>query len=113
MKIYATSYFNVKIINLTVLLLLISGLVCAQTESIEKILNSDGTIKEGENGSYNISGYSLEFGANNEPRLIQSDRLNKAKGNSSVTWSSFGSGYNGVDNQVKTIAVIGTDIYIG
>ena len=94
--------------------LMVAGLLNAQTESIEKILNTDGTLKSVESGSYNATGYTIEIGENNVPKLINTERLNKEKGNSTVTWSSFGSGYNGVGGgSVKSIVVIGDNIYFG
>ena len=65
----------------------------AQTESVEKILNEDGTIKAGMNGSFNASGFNLSYGKNGEPVLQKSGSQNQL--NSTAVWSSVGSGRYG------------------
>ncbi len=76
-------------------------------KSVSEILEENGRIKSGVNGSYNASGYTLEYGESKEPIFKKSNSLQKV---STITWSALGSG---VGNSVSAIAVSGSDVYVG
>jgi len=75
----------------------------AQQQSVEKILNPDGTIKAGASGSYNAKGYKIVTENGTGKPVLQ-------KINSTFNWSALGTG---ADNIVYTITVSGTDVYVG
>jgi hypothetical protein len=102
MKKNASKLFKLILIQL----LLVSGLVIAQTKSAEKILNFDDTTKAGVSGTY-----TFISGENNEP-LLKADRLKKEMLSSNVTWYNFSTGVDVYP--VWTVDVSnGGDIYIG
>jgi hypothetical protein len=107
MKKYATNLIKLLFVEL----FLITGLVSAQNESVEKILNSDGTIKIGQDGLYYANDYTLVYGENNEPKLMKVDKLSKEKGSSTVSWTNFSSG---TGHWVYAVAKSGNgDVYAG
>ncbi len=93
-------------------LLFLFFLVCmsnfAQTESIDAILNEDGTIKTGIDGSYNVDGYVLQYGENNKPKLVK-----ESKSGTNVSWSGLGEGRNGMNGNIQTILIVDDNIYFG
>jgi len=76
-------------------------------KSVSEILNENGRIKSGVNGSYNARGYTLDYGKNKEPIFKKSNSLQKV---STITWSALGVG---ADSYVYAIAVSGSDVYVG
>ncbi len=131
---------------------------------IEEALNSDGTLKRGIQGSFNINGYTMRTGKNGEPIFLPKMQntasgtwdtqfgfplpgvagmvyalASDGQGNVYVggyfgaagglstpvnnivryniatnTWSALGSGSsNGVNNEVYTLAVMGSEVYVG
>ncbi len=94
--------------KISLIIFFISIINLAQTESVEKVLNEDGTIKTGENGSYNIDGYFLQYGENNEPKLLKN-----SESITNVVWDGIGEGRNGFNSSVTAIFVNGEDVYFG
>lgn len=84
--------------------------IFSQQEAIEKLLNSDGTLKKGVNGSFSAKGYNLTYGKNGEPVLTKTNSTT----NSVVTWNSLlGGPGNGINGTIYAIAICGSDIYFG
>jgi hypothetical protein len=94
-------------------LIILSTSLYAQQESVDMILNKDGRIKAGQNGSYNAKGYTIGYGKKGEPILRKS--FSPDNTTSTTTWSNLltdGKG-NGVNSWVTAIAVNGSDVYVG
>src|ERR1044071_4458490 len=76
------------------------------TPSLDHILNKDGTIKPGVEGSFNATGYNIEFAPDGSPVFKQGRMMNC---NEWASQFSFGA----ADGSVNAIAVNGTNVYIG
>ena len=102
--------FNIKQICFTAVFvfLLISQRSIAQNQiSFSEILDPNGKIKTNVSGSYNATGYTLEYGNNKEPIFT---KANSSQQSTTTTWSALGSGVNAT---VYAIAVSGSDVYVG
>ena len=101
------------ILKIFLLLFLLCGLdLYAQGENLDNVLNPDGTIKTGAIGSFNTSGYKLEKGINGAPVLKKINSPNIT--NSTASWSSLGTGKNGVEGTVNAIAINAAgDVFVG
>lgn len=84
-----------------------------QQESLDKALNENGSLKAGVSGSFDVSGYEMSYGEKGEPVFSKPGSVNKT--NTGVTWSSLGTGANGVSGSVYAFAVnsITGDVYVG
>lgn len=87
----------------SIVIILFSISLQGQQASIEKILNPDGTIKTGSNGSFSAEGYTIEPEKGTGVPMF--------KKNSSTETLTLIPAYP--SNAVKAIAVSGTDVYFG
>ncbi len=108
-------------IRIFILLILAVGTSFSQNsagEGLGSILDSEGSIKSGLNGSFNASGYDMQLDPETGKPFFR-PVANPNSTTSTIQWSkvSPGVGAMGVSNttntQVRAILVIGTDIYIG
>ncbi len=74
--------------------------------SLSEVLNSDGTLKHGISGSFNLLGYKMIYGKGGKPVFISTATVQTED----EGWYPLGTGVDGV---VYAIAVSGTDIYVG
>jgi len=80
-----------------------------EKHALKEVLNADGTLKGGVQGSFKVEGYEMSTGKNGEPIFLP-----KTQNTTTGTWSALGSGSgNGVSAQVEAIAVLGSDVYVG
>ena len=101
-----------SILAIVALAVLLPFYLLGQQESIEKILNEKGRIKNHSTGSYNAAGYEMTYGKNKEPIFKKSSSLQKTS--STYGWGTVGSGHNGTDNTINAIAVDGSgNMYVG
>jgi hypothetical protein len=115
-------FFNLKTLNVmkkkklyTVLVLLMVSVSLSNAQpafeqrSLEEALNPDGTLKRGVQGSFKVEGYTMRTGKNGEP-IFEPQTQHTASG----TWSSLGTGSsNGVNGEVRALAVVGNEVYVG
>ncbi len=103
---------QVKNIARMIILIIVMGTVLkAQTESVEKVLNTDGTIKTGITGSFNTAGYQMTLGKNNEPVFTATQNYQQTN---SYTWGKVGSGRNGTNGTVYAFALDDSgNVYVG
>ena len=75
--------------------------------SISSILNPDGTVKTGMNGSYNTQGFSMEYTSTGAPKFVSAENPLF-----STSWDTqfYPPGTN---DQVWALAVIGANLYVG
>ncbi|MEJ5261861.1 MAG: T9SS type A sorting domain-containing protein [Ignavibacterium sp.] len=82
--------------------------------SIKEILNEDGTIRKGVEGSFNAQGFEMYYGKNGEPIFLP--KIQKVTGRQ---WYPLGIGTNnGVSGNVtpisvSSIAVLGDNVFVG
>ncbi|MDP4196155.1 MAG: hypothetical protein Q8940_13950, partial [Bacteroidota bacterium] len=106
-KIWKTLSLLFCILNLN---LFLNTTIFSQQEAVEKVLNSDGTLKKGINGSFSTKGYNLTYGKNGEPVLTKAN----SNTNTSVTWNSLlGGPGNGINGPIHAIAIYGSQVYFG
>ncbi len=76
------------------------------------VLNPDGTLKPGIQGSFNPAGYRLAYGPKGEPRFVPASSATAAMAGCSDGWDNrfFG---DGVDSVVFALLVNGSDLYVG
>lgn len=76
---------------------------------LQNLLNSDGTIdlEQVESGSINLNGYQMSTNAEGNPVFFEANGET-----SNCQWEVFG-GACGASGTVSSMAVIGTDLYIG
>ncbi len=104
--------YNTKLVCFVIVFvfIILHQITFAQSQkSVSEILDENGRIKSGVNGSYNASGYTLDYGNNKEPVFKKSNSLQKV---STITWSALGSGTVGVEATVHAIAVSGSNVYV-
>ncbi|HLK97953.1 MAG TPA: hypothetical protein VK364_09310, partial [Hymenobacter sp.] len=81
-----------------------------EATSVGTILNPDGTVRAGAQGSFDASGYQLSYGPSGEPLL-------RPGGTAAPGWNSLDVDapglQNGVNGEVYALAVSGTDVYVG
>jgi hypothetical protein len=77
------------------------------TNSVAAVLNEDGSIQPGANGSFDVSGFSMAYGPNGAPRFV---RAQAACG--PADWDAQ-FGLNGTNGGVNVLAVMGNAIYVG
>ncbi len=95
-------------IHILILTIMISFSLYAQQESIEKILDKDGTIKTDAPGSYDVKGYTMTCDENNKPVFKKDNGINKT---TAYTWGSLGTGTNAT---VYALAVDASgNVYVG
>jgi hypothetical protein len=74
--------------------------------SITEVLDKDGRIQLGMDGSYNASEYSLSFGKNMEP-------IFRPREVTTITWSALGTTSTDFHDIICAVAVSGSNVYIG
>jgi trimeric autotransporter adhesin len=80
-------------------------------QNIEKILDKTGLIKPKTVGSFNTKGYKMTYGKNKEPVF---SKINSPQESGSYEWGSLGSGHNGTNGFIVSMAVDGNgNIYVG
>jgi len=84
--------------------------------SLETILNSDGSIQGGQEGSFDASGFEMRLEPSGEPVFVRSNE--PALTQSTIEWSKVtpGDGAEIASNSsttINSILITGTDIYIG
>ncbi|MGE5410282.1 MAG: hypothetical protein ACM3MI_04920, partial [Clostridiales bacterium] len=93
-----------------ILNLFLNTTIFSQQEAVEKVLNSDGTLKKGINGSFSAKGYNLTYGKNGEPVLTKAN----SNTNTSVNWNSLlGGPGNGINGPIHAITIYGSQVYFG
>lgn len=75
-------------------------------QALAGVLNADGTVKPGMAGSFDASGYRMEYAATGEPQFVP-----RTAGPDDKWDGQFG--VPGVDGSVYAIAINGSDIYVG
>ncbi len=104
-----------RLLKLTLFFVLVSTKLQAQggNRDLGAILDSDGKVKSGVNGSFDASGYSVNLDDRGNPRFLQTP---KPASPASITFSAIGNTYGATAfNQSSPACVIvqGSDIYIG
>jgi hypothetical protein len=85
----------------------------SEQRSFEEVLNSDGTLKRGAQGSFNIEGYTMRMGKNGEPIFVPQTQ-SVPSGIWSILGTGGGSGVSGpIVGAVYALAVSGNDVYVG
>jgi hypothetical protein len=80
------------------------------TQSVASVLNEDGSVKPGVNGSFDVSGFRMQYAPNGAPRFVPASM--PASGCASGWDTQFG--LNGVEGgTVNALAVMGSDLYVG
>jgi len=81
-------------------------------KSLDGALSADGTVKPGATGSFDVSGFHMEYAANGAPRFIPAPLPSS---NCSYQWDTqFGLPQGQVvDNAVTALAVSGSNLYLG
>ncbi len=88
------------------------------TAPIYSILNSDGTLKEGVEGSFDPRGFRMSYGLNGEPRFISETAPDALSLDSDCSdgwddrFAPAGVGGTGTTT-VLAVALLGSDLYIG
>ena len=105
---------NIFVALMTALIVSVVGIGYAQPvfeqRSLREVLNPDGTLKRGVQGSFKVEGYTMRTGKNGEP-IFEPRTQHTASG----TWSTLGTGsQNGVSGGgVAALAVVGNEVYVG
>ncbi len=76
---------------------------------VADILNGDGSVKLGTNGSFDLSGFRMEYSPNGAPRFAAIP----AEAGGCTDWDDQFGLPNGLDGFVYAMAVIGSDLYLG
>jgi uncharacterized repeat protein (TIGR01451 family) len=79
------------------------------TQSVAGVLNDDGSVKPGISGSFDVSGFRMEYGPNGAPRFVAEPMIPVC----TPDWDTQFGRPNGVDNVVQALAVTGSDLYVG
>ncbi len=90
--------------------LILCGSLFAQNvaqKPLGSVLDQNGKLKPGVNGSFNAQGFEILNGKNGEPVFR---KTNTSSITQTATWSALGSALNG---DVRAIAVSGSDVYAG
>ena len=80
---------------------------------LEAALDQNGNLISGIYGSFDTQGYEMQFGKNGEPVFTeQNSGINAGSNKKSegIQWSALG---GGVNFNVATVAVSGSDVYVG
>ncbi len=108
-----------KILYATVILLLMVSVSASYAQptseqrSFEEVLNSDGTLKRGAQGSFNVEGYTMRTGKNGEPIFVPQTQ-SVPSGIWNILGTGGGSGVSGpIVGAVYALAVSGNDVYVG
>ena len=102
---------NYIVRGMAVLLLCFTATMFAQQNSIGSIVNKNGTVKTDLQSSYNVRGYHMTLGENNEP-VFKSNTTERLT--DTYTWGSLGNGSNGTDDRVLAAAVDANgNVYVG
>jgi hypothetical protein len=108
-------------IRIFILLILAVGTSFSQNsagEGLGSILDSEGSIKSGLNGSFNASGYDMQLDPETGKPFFR-PVANPNSTTSTIEWGKLTSGVgvmgvaNATNTIVRAILVIGADIYIG
>lgn len=78
----------------------------ATNGALSEVLNEDGTIKKGVEGSFDPKGYNMTYGANGQP-------IFKPMGAGDERWQSMPNLPVGVNGRVYAIAVTSSGVYVG
>jgi hypothetical protein len=78
----------------------------ATNGALSEVLNEDGTIKKGAEGSFDPRGYNMTYGANGQP-------IFKPMGAGDERWQPMPNLPVGVNGRVYAIAVTSSGVYIG
>lgn len=76
-------------------------------QNLAQVLNKDGSLRTGINGSFNASGYSMEYGKNGQP-FFKEAKVNALGDENWVNKLS-----SGLLTNINVVAVNGSDVYIG
>jgi len=108
-----------KILYATLILLLMVSVSASYAQptseqrSFEEVLNSDGTLKRGAQGSFNVEGYTMRTGKNGEPIFVPQTQ-SVPSGIWNILGTGGGSGVSGpIVGAVYALAVSGDDVYVG
>ncbi len=82
----------------------------AANSPFQTIINKDGTIKKGVNGSFNATGFTMQYGKNGEPIFVPAQTEQRTSGCGDGWQDGFG--LPGANGTVRAIAVNGADIYM-
>lgn len=77
----------------------------APTRPLSEVLNPDGSLKSGINGSFDATGYKLSTGPGGAPLLRTTSAAD-------VNWDGH-FGLPGTNGPVYALAMVGTDLYVG
>lgn len=70
-------------------------------------LNPDGSLRAGASGSFDASGFRMEYSATGAPRFVAAPQM------ACSGWDTQFSLPNGVSDDVQALLVSGTDLYLG
>jgi len=105
-----------QLIRISILVIFAVGSSFSQNsagEGLGSVLNSDGSIKSGQNGSFDASGYTVNLDEKGNPRFMQQQRPASP---ASISFSSIGNTYGASANDQSSptcVLVQGSNIYIG
>jgi hypothetical protein len=85
-----------------------SGQAHNQQNGLAAALNPDGSLRAGASGSFDASGFRMEYSATGAPRFVPAAQPTACSG-----WDTQFSLPNGVDGYVSALAVSGSDLYVG
>ena len=107
-----------QLIRISILVIFAVGSSFSQNsagEGLGSVLNSDGSIKSGQNGSFSVSGYKMKLDEAGKPYFTNNTRIGSPT--SAINWSNFSNGIgiegSQISIQINAILVNGSDIYVG
>src|ERR1700686_550392 len=83
------------------------------TQSLDAVLNADGTLKQGVNGSFNPRGFKMRYTKDGGPCFAaEAQNASSLAGVCSDSWDDrfINSGF---DDRVYALAISGSDVYVG
>src|ERR1700730_9692308 len=78
------------------------------TNSVAGVLNDDGSIKPGTNGSFDVSGFSMEYRPNGAPHFVTAQTSC-----GTADWDAQFGLANGTNGTIEALAVSGNSLYVG
>jgi hypothetical protein len=81
-----------------------------QGTSLASVLNQDGSVKPGVNGSFDVSGFRMDYAPNGAPRFVPAPL---ADGDCAAGAWDTQFGLSGLNGTVYALAVVSSDLFVG
>ena len=83
------------------------------TQSLDAVLNADGTLKQGVNGSFNPRGFKMRYTKDGAPCFAaEAQNASSLAGVCSDSWDDRFIN-SGLDDRVYALSISGSDVYVG